>query len=77
LDNIAEARSEGHEHGVDINLAKEGSRKVNNRQDANLGGLTKLAFMTSVNIPFYILLQRRPPEAVEEHAVSQIKALMA
>ena len=77
LDDIAEARSKGHEHGVNINLVKEGSRKVDNRRDVNLGGLMKLAFMTSVNIPFYILLQRRPPEAIKECAVSQVKAFVA
>ena len=72
-----EARSEGHKHGVNIYLAKEWCRRGDGGWDADLHSLAKLALVTSVDIPFYIAVERWPPKAVKESAACGVESLVA
>ena len=40
-------------------------------------GLAKLTLVASVDIPFYVTIERRPPEAVEEGATCRIEPFVA
>jgi len=57
LDNIAEARGERQEHGVDIGFVKEGRGDSNSGWNADLGGLSELALVTGFDVPFGVLLK--------------------
>jgi len=66
-----------HEHGVNVYLAKERHRGVDNRQKLDLCCLLDLALVASLNVPFHVSLKGRPPEVVEKGAAGRIKALVA
>jgi len=77
LGDVTEAASRGHKGGVDVELAKEWGGDCNGGRNADFGGLAKLALMAGGDVPFDILLEGGPPEAVEDGALSQIEALVA
>ena len=75
--DVAKARGEGHEHGVDVNFAEEWHGGGNGWRDVDLHGLAKLTLVASVDIPFYVAIKRRPPEAVKEGATCRIEPFVA
>ena len=76
MDDIPVAAAGWHEHGVDVCFAKEGRGGVDGGWKADIGGLMKLALVASADIPLNIVLEGRPPEAVEEGAPRGIEALV-
>ena len=77
LDDVTEARDKQHEHGVDVDFVEEGSRRVDSRQDVDLGSLSDLTLVASVDVPLNVLLKRWPPEAIREHVSSGVDALVS
>ena len=75
--DVAKAQGEGHEHGVNVNFAEEWHGGGDGWWDADLHGLVKLTLVASVDIPFYIAIEQRPPEAVEEGATCRIEPFVA
>ena len=63
-------------HGVDVGFAEEGSGKRDNGRDADLGGLSELALVTGVDIPFDVAVEGGPPEAIEDGSSSRVDAFM-
>ena len=76
LNNISEARSQGHEHGVNISLVEEGSGNGDGGQDADFNCLVKLALITCGGVPFDVLFKQRPPELVKETAAREVNAFV-
>jgi len=66
LDEIAKLVHGQHEHGVDVNLPKEGGDVGNSRGQMKMTGLTSLARMTCGNEPLHIFLQHGPPESLSK-----------
>jgi len=66
-----------HEYGVDVYFVKEQCRGVDDGWKSDLHCLPDLALVASLNIPFHVSLEGRPPEVVKEGAVHRIKALVA
>ena len=56
---------------------EEGSGDGDRGWYANLGSLPELALVACVSVPLDILLERRPPEAIEEGAARRIKPFVA
>ena len=77
LDDIGEATGGSHVHGVNIHLVEEGSRKGNDRRNANLGGLSKLTLVASVDVPFDVVVDSGPPEVIEQGALSGVNTLVS
>ena len=57
LNNVAEARSMWHEHGVNVDLVKEGCWQVNSWQETSLCHLAELALIAHFNIPLDIAVE--------------------
>src|SRR5882672_1540327 len=66
LDEIVKLVYSWHEHGVDVNLPKEGGNVGNSRGQMKMTGLTSLAQMTCGNEPLHIFLQHGPPESLSK-----------
>src|SRR5882672_3757057 len=66
LDEIAKLVHSWHEHGVDVNLPKEGGDVGNSWGQMKMMGLTSLARMTCGNEPLHIFLQHGPPESLSK-----------
>src|SRR5882672_896400 len=64
LDEIAKLVYGRHEHGVDVNLPKEGGDVWNGWGQMKMTGLPSLAWMTCRNEPLHIILQHGPPESL-------------
>ena len=77
LGDVTEAAGRGHKHGVDVEFVEKRGRDCNGGQNADLGGLAKLALMAGGDVPFDVLLEGGPPEAVKDDASSQEEALVA
>ena len=77
LNDVLEATSGEHVHGVNVGLAKERSGKRDNGQNVDLGDLPKLALVTGVDIPLDVMIESGPPEVVKNSALSRIDALVS
>jgi len=55
-----------HEHGVDMSSVEQWCRSLDGGWKLDLCSLTNLALVAGLNIPFYVGLKGRPPEAVKE-----------
>ncbi|KAI0065653.1 hypothetical protein BV25DRAFT_1798690, partial [Artomyces pyxidatus] len=66
LDNVVKTAGGGHQHRVGVEFAEEGCWDGDNRRDADLRCLAQLTFVTGLDIPLHVVLEGRPPEAVEE-----------
>ncbi len=77
LDNVVETGGRGHEHRVDVGFAKEGCREGNHGRDEDFSSLAKLALVASIDVPFDVLLESRPPETVEEGVLCGIEAFVS
>ena len=77
LGDVTEAASGRHKGGVNVEFAKEWGGDCDGGRNADLGGLAKLALMAGGDVPFDVLLEGGPPEAVEDGASSQVEALVA
>src|SRR5258708_37501118 len=77
LDNVAETGGRWHEHRVDVGFAKEGCREGNRGRDEDFSSLVKLALVASIDVPFDVLLESRPPESVEEGVLCGIEAFVS
>ena len=62
-------------HYVDMNLVEEGRRVIDSGWKPNFGGLADLALVTSLNVPFHVSVECRPPEAVKKDTAHGIKPL--
>ena len=77
LGDVTEAAGRGHKRGVDVELAEKWGGDCDGGRNADLGGLAKLALMAGGDVPFDVLLEGGPPEAVEDGASSRVEALVA
>ena len=64
-------------HSVDVCFAEEGSGERDDRGNANLCGLSKLALVTSIDVPLDVAVESGPPKAVEKGAPSRINPLVS
>ena len=62
-------------HCIDVNLIEEGHRVIDSRWKPDFGGLVDLALVTSLNVPFHVGVECRPPEAVKKDRAYGIKPL--
>jgi hypothetical protein len=70
LADVTEAANRWHEHGVNVYFTKERGGNGDSRWNANLRRLAELALVAGTDVPFDIVLERRPPEPVEERSTS-------
>ena len=74
MNDVAIARSERHEHGVNVGFAEEGCWLDDSGRNADTCSLADLTLMASLNVPLDVRLEGRPPEAVKKCVASGIKA---
>ena len=77
LDDVLEAASGCHVHGVDVSFAKKGGWDGNSGGNVDFSGLSKLALVTGVDVPLYVTVESGPPEAVKKSAACGVDALVA
>ncbi len=70
------ARCGRHKHGVDIGFAEERGWLDDSGRNVDVSSLVDLAQVTGLDVPPDVRLERRPPEAIQECAVSSIKAVV-
>jgi len=70
LGDVTETAGGGHKCGVDIELVEKWGGDCDSGRNVDLGGLAKLALMAGGDVPFDVLLEGGPPEAVEDGASS-------
>ncbi len=64
-------------HGVDVNLVEERSRNGDDRGNVDFSGLLELTLVTGVDVPFDVMIERGPPEAIGQGAPCGVHTLMA
>ncbi len=55
-----------HVHGVEMRFVEERSGSCDGRRDAELSKLSELAFVAGSDVPLNVLVESRPPEALEK-----------
>ncbi len=55
-----------HKHGVDVYVPEKGKRCRHSRRNVYVPSGTHLTFVTSLDVPFNVLVKGRPPEAIEQ-----------
>ena len=64
-------------HGVDMELVEEGCWVVDSGQKLYFGGLSDLALVAGLHIPFHVGVESRPPEMIQEGVACGVKTLVA
>jgi len=77
LYEVVVARCQRHKHSVDIGFVEERGWLGDSGRNADVSSLADLALVTGLDVPPDVRLERGPPETVQEHVASSIKATVS